>query len=585
LNCIFLHKKIDKTTTSVVSLISSPDKTLAMCGIFGVFGEKAEETSSTKLFSSFEKLVGRGPDRTLTVKNAHSFIGFHRLAINGLDIDGDQPFHMVDGLKTFYLVCNGEIYNFRELIDTYSLPVSKSGSDCAIILPLYKALNYDIVKLCRLLHGEFSFAIILMQADELVSVSVATDPLSVRPVFIAATDNNESFAISSLLGGLTDLFEKVNRLDQKQIVEWKPGEKLLFQQYHLSVENFTEPTTENELYPEVVRLFEAAIRRRLIADRPIGCLLSGGLDSSLICSVAAKMLYEKDPDAKFTAFSIGMKEGTDIQFAKLVAEHVNKKYGNLIHQIIYFTPEEGLEAIDAVIRATETFDITTIRASVGQYLIGKYISQNSDVKVILNGDGADEGQMGYLYFYLHPDERSAQEDHYRLLNEIHLFDGLRVDRAISCHGLEARVPFLDKDVVDFFRSVSSSSKVPNKERMEKFFFRNAFSTVYQNDPVLPESILWRKKEAFSDGVSGKEKSWFQWIQEHINSKVTDEEFEKLRCTLHPTIAPQTKEAYYYMKKFKEYFGAQWHIIPHYWLPQWSGNTQEPSARVLKVYQS
>lgn len=555
-----------------------------MCGIFGVFGQMAEHLSPALLYSSFEKLINRGPDRSLTVKNKNSFIGFHRLAINGLAIDGDQPFHLVDGERTFYLICNGEIYNFRKLIDEQSLSVSKTGSDCAIILPLYKKFNYDIDRLNKVLHGEYSFAIIEMHGEELIGVTVSTDPLSVRPVFYATEDSFQSFAISSLLGGLSGLFNMVERFPQKSILEWKPGSAPVFKKYWPEIVNHSATGSEESHYKEAVQLFEDAIKRRLIADRPLGCLLSGGLDSSLVCAVAARLLHEKDPNAILSTFSIGMKEGTDIAFARNVADHIQKQYGNLKHHVILFTPEEGLAVIDEVIKATETYDITTIRASVGQYLIGKYIRAKTDVKVVLNGDGADEGQMGYLYFYLHPDEKSAQADHYRLLDEIHLYDGLRVDRAISCHGLEARVPFLDRDVVDFFRSLPPNWKVPLAERMEKHFFRSAYGTAFNNPSILPDEVLWRKKEAFSDGVSGKEKSWFQWVQEFINEKVSDVEFNEERNQLHPTMVPPTKEAYYYMKKFKEHFGEQWHIIQHYWLPKWSGDIQEPSARVLSVYQ-
>ncbi len=555
-----------------------------MCGIFGVFGAMVDEKPLTDIFNSFEKVITRGPDRSLTVKNKRAFIGFHRLAINGLAIDGDQPFHLVDGTKTFYLVCNGEIYNFRELIDNYHLTVSKSGSDCAIILPLYKKFNYDLDRLNKELHGEYSLAIVEMQLDELISVTVSTDPLSVRPLFYALSDNNQTFAISSLLGGLSDLFSDVKRIDQKKILKWEVGKHPIISTYWPTITNFENKGEEHLHYDAAVTLFEDAIRRRLISDRPIGCLLSGGLDSSLVCAVAARLLHEKDPTAKLSAFSIGMKEGTDIAYARMVAEHINAKYGNIDHHIILFTPQEGLDAIDSVIKATETFDITTIRASVGQYLIGKFISTITDVKVVLNGDGADEGQMGYLYFYLHPNGNVAQEDHYRLLDEIHLFDGLRVDRAISCHGLEARVPFLDRDLVDFFRKLPHEWKVPLADRMEKHFFRSAYGKSKQNgSAILPDEVLWRKKEAFSDGVSGKEKSWFQWVQEYIDKKITDEEFELQKKSLHPTLEPPTKEAYYYMKKFKEYFGEQWQVIPHYWLPKWSGNIQEPSARVLSVY--
>ena len=335
-------------------------------------------------------------------------------------------------------------------------------------------------------------------------------------------------------------------------------------------------------YEKAISIFENAVRRRLISDRPIGCLLSGGLDSSVVCAVAASIMAKEYPGKKLKSFSIGMKEGTDIAYAKSVAEHLNKLYGNIEHEVIYFTPQEGLDVIDEVLKNTETFDITTIRASVGQYLLGKFISTKTDIKVILNGDGADECQMGYLYFYNHPDLKSAQEDHYRLLDEIHLFDGLRVDRAISCHGLEARVPFLDREFVDYFRSIPSSWKVPTSNSIEKNFFRTAFSKSKYGQS-LPEDVLWRKKEAFSDGVSGKEKSWFQWVQEFLNEKVSDKEFETEKSKLHPTIVAPTKESYYFMRSFKAQFGDQWQVIPHFWLPRWSGNHSEPSARVLNVY--
>ena len=557
-----------------------------MCGIYGLFGGITEKKPASEIYGSFNKLKRRGPDRSLTVFNHQCFLGFHRLAIMGLDIDGDQPFHLIDGSKTFYLVCNGEIYNFRELIDKHNLNISKTGSDCDVILPLYKLFGFDINRLNKELIGEYSFSIVEIDNDKLISVIISTDPLSVRPLFYSVSDDYKSFGFSSLLAGLSSLFPNVIRINQKKILKWVPGTAPEIYSYWdniIKIESEFDTDPELKDYNQVVTLFETAVKRRLISDRPVGCLLSGGLDSSLVCSIAAKKLAEDYPGKKLHTFSIGMKEGTDIIFAKKVAEHVNNMYNNIEHHVIYFTPQEGLDCIDDVIRSIETYDITTIRASVGQYLLGKYISSKTDIKVILNGDGADEGQMGYLYFYLHPNAEAARDESYKLLDEIHLFDGLRVDRAISCHGLEARVPFLDREFVDYFLSIPTKWKLPVKERMEKFFIRNAFSTVYKNQPVLPDEVLWRKKEAFSDGVSGKEKSWFQWVQEYLNGKVSDSEFEKEKNNLHPTLVPPTKEAYYYMKKFKENFGPQWSVIPHYWLPNWSGNIQEPSARVLKVY--
>jgi asparagine synthase (glutamine-hydrolysing) len=556
-----------------------------MCGIFGLLGKITDNKSPDEVYSAFQKLKSRGPDRSLVVFNKNCFIGFHRLAIMGLDIDGDQPFHLIDGNRTFYLDCNGEVYNYRELITKYNLNVSKSGSDCAVILPLYKLFNYDIEKLNRELIGEYSFAIIEFDRDNFKSVHLCTDPLSVRPVFFSESENHDSFGYSSLLSGLSGLFRNVQRLDQGTILKWNPGKVYSVETYWKKVVNdlsaFSEPGKED--YQKAVSCLEAAVKRRLISDRPVGCLLSGGLDSSLVCSIAARFLAEEYPGKQLHCFSIGMKDGTDISFAVDVATHVNNLYGNIVHHLVHFTPQQGLEAIDEVIKSIESYDITTIRASVGQYLIGKFIRENTEVKVILNGDGADEGQMGYLYFYSSPDPESARRDHYRLLDEIHLFDGLRVDRAISCHGLEARVPFLDREVVDYFRSLPANWKLPVPERMEKYFIRKAFNDAYTTSPILPDSVLWRKKEAFSDGVSGKEKSWFEWVKEFLETKVSDTEFDANKMKLHPSIIPPSKEAYYYMKKFSEYFGNHWSILPHYWLPSWSGNIQEPSARVLSVY--
>ena len=356
-----------------------------MCGIYGLLGEITESKSPADIFSSFQKLKSRGPDRSLIVFNRKCFIGFHRLAIIGLDIDGDQPFHLISGNKTYYLVCNGEIYNFRELIDTYDLKVSKSGSDCAVILPLFKLFNYDIKRLNRELIGEYSFAIIEFEDERFISLLLNTDPLSIRPLFYAISDDKKSFGFSSLLAGLSDIFKEVKRFDQKMILKWIPGQSPVIDSYwHKVINNDTaldfNPSEEN--FSEVVRIVETAVKRRLISDRPVGCLLSGGLDSSLVCAIASKMLSIDYPGKKLHSFSIGMKEGTDIVFAKKVAEHVNRLYNNIEHHIIYFTPQEGLDAIDKVIQSIETYDITTIRASVGQFLLGKYISENTDIKEI-----------------------------------------------------------------------------------------------------------------------------------------------------------------------------------------------------------
>lgn len=268
-------------------------------------------------------------------------------------------------------------------------------------------------------------------------------------------------------------------------------------------------TEENlELYKLIVSTFTAAVEARLMSDRNIGCLLSGGLDSSLVTSVACHLMKKRGK--KLRTYSIGMKEGTDIIYAREVAQHIGSDHTEFIYEA-----EEGLAAIKDVVKVTETFDITTIRASCGQYLLAKRISTLTDTIVVLNGDGADECQMGYLYFYLAPSAEEARKDRDRLVQEIHLYDGLRVDRNISHFGLEARVPFLDHRFVDLYYQIDPKLLIPTADRMEKYLIRRAFEVVWPD--VLPESVLWRKKEAFSDGVSSKEKSWYQMVKQHVHT--------------------------------------------------------------------
>ena len=551
-----------------------------MCGIFGLLGKDYNLSDTLKYF---ETIRPRGPDRSKIIYTNDYFLGFHRLAINGLDFNSDQPFIHINDNKTYIILVNGEIYNSKDLIKKYNLNVH-CDSDCAVIYPLFKHFNYDFKELNKCLNGEYAISIIEFINDKYNKVYLSTDPSSVRPLFYSIT--KQYFSFSSLLAGLCNNKELYNiqRLDQgKYLIYDFNNENCLYENYHEKIVNFENNNNHNldNISKQIVKVLNDCIIRRLQSDRPIGCLLSGGLDSSLVCALTAKHFHERYPDRKLRTFSIGMEKGTDIKYAEMVANHLNNLYNNIDHTTIYFTPEEGLDVIDNVLQVTETWDITTVRASVGQYLLGKYISQNTDIKVILNGDGADEAQMGYLYFYNYPDLKSAQEDHYRLLDNIHYFDGLRVDRNISYHGLEARVPFLDKEFVDLFRSLESSLKVPTKDKIEKYLIRKSFELYEPN--LLPHDVLWRKKEAFSDGVSSKEKSWFQIIKDYMDMEVGWHEFEVDKDMYH--IEPKSKESYYYLKKFYDKFNGIFNVIPYYWLPKWSGDLQEPSARVLNVYET
>ncbi len=553
-----------------------------MCGIWAIIGDLSSIDLNTNL-RSFFMMQSRGPDASRVEYGKHYVVGFHRLSINDLTFNGQQPFiHCYDN-DHYILICNGEIYNADKIKDKYNLQTS-SSSDCAVILPLFHYLKYDFIALNKILHGEYALCIIKIPASHCTPLSfwASTDPLSVRPLFVA-TNDNQSIAFSSLLQGLTNIKGDIARLGQGSFIQgtYEHGVLVKVQgryaqhfSYSPDCSSFAYCLETNELYNKIVDTLFKCIERRLRSDVPIGCLLSGGLDSSLIAAIASRILSKSGKRLK--TFCIGMDGSTDIQFANKVAHHIGSEHTN-----IYFTPEEGLSVIPDVLKATESFDITTIRASVGQYLASKYIRNNTDVRVLLNGDGADECQMGYLYFHYAPNDEEAQNESLKLINNIHLYDGLRVDRCISYNGLEARLPFLDKEFVELYVNIHPFLKRPlaEKERMEKFLIRKAFETIFLDEPILPHDVLWRQKEAFSDGVSSKTKSWYLDVKMHIEDKVADDGLEKSWKHL----PPPTKEGLYYRYIFESLYGERSaFVIPKYWLPSWI-ETTEPSARILNVY--
>jgi asparagine synthase (glutamine-hydrolysing) len=318
-----------------------------------------------------------------------------------------------------------------------------------------------------------------------------------------------------------------------------------------------------------------SVRRRLAADKPIAWLLSGGVDSSLVAALSAKMLGKR-----IRTFCCGMNEGTDLVHARAVAKHIGSN-----HTEVYFTPDEGLAAIDDVIRTIESWDTTTVRASVGQYLVSKFIGTQTDCKVVMVGEGPDEVCSSYLFNWYAPSGYALDTAAKEYVKNIHYYDVKRADRCIARWGLEGRVPLLDPEFIESYWNIPSKQRMPTYKGMEKWWLREAFA----GTNLLPDSVLWRKKEAFSDGVSGQ-KSWFQIIQEWVDDKVTDEELVAA-AEKYPYCTPSTKEAYYYRKVFCQYFGEhRQEVIPGYWQPKWSANGVEvkgyidPSARVLDVYE-
>lgn len=543
-----------------------------MCGIWILF--KQSPNLNNNILKSINSIKNRGPDHSTILLNNNYISCFHRLAINDLTILGNQPFIHTTDLYEYSLYINGEIYNHKTLENEYNIKV-ESNSDCHFIIYLFIILNENFKYLNQLLRGEYSLVIIKKEKyTENIFYFVSTDPLSVRPLFYYSDNSKKELFISSLLSGISTNSSEIKRLNQGSIITGKINynnnvwEQEFSSYLKSNLQLYDKNLNINYFYSQIVNNLTDAVIIRLESDRPLGCLLSGGLDSSIVAYIASAELKKKGK--KLKTFSIGMKGGTDLEYAKLVADHIDSD-----HTEFLYTVEEGLSVIDEVIKATETYDITTIRASIPQFILAKKISENTNIKVLLNGDGADECQMGYIYFYNSKSLIDAKLERDNLLNQIHYFDGLRVDRTLSYHGLEARVPYLDQYFVELYKKIPPELLIPTKNKMEKYMLRKAFEN--NNKNCLPAEILWRKKEAFSDGVSSKEDSWFLILKNYFEEKLSDKVILEM-----DGLKPMSKEAYYYRLKFNELYNNNHKIIPRYWLPNWTDNN-DPSARTLNCY--
>lgn len=519
-----------------------------MCGILAIFGDWSK--LDYKLEKCISVLSKRGPDTLSKIIIKDGILCFARLSIMDVSEAGNQPF-INDGV---YMMCNGEIYNYKELIEKYSLIVH-SGSDCEVILALYKKIGFE--EMVNELRGVF--ALIIVDGE---NIYLARDRIGVRPLFLGIDDVNGLFSVGSVAGALEFGYNRVIEFTpgyasysrENGIVSQKQYKKLKY--YPIVIKE-----DENFLYNIIRETLTEAVKKRLITDRPIGCLLSGGVDSSLIVSILCKLIGSNN----VRTYSIGMEGSLDLKYAKIVADYLGTH-----HTEIHFTPKEGLSVIPEVIKNIESYDITTIRASVGMYLAGYYISRKTDDKVIFSGEGSDELFAGYLYFHKAPNDLELEKESNRLIDDLYLYDVLRADRTISSNGLELRVPFLDWDFVNLCKSIKGSYKMP-KNGYEKFILRNSFKG------YLPDEILWRRKDGFSDGVSGISKPWYKYIQEHADKIISDDDFKQVSSQF------PSKEAYWYKNIFNENFK---HYRPHtyYWLPKWSGNSTEPSGRNIMAFE-
>ena len=541
-----------------------------MCGIWATFGKNSTHESCQR---AIKTLIPRGPEGLQYVSIAEAgIVGFTRLAINGLSQDGMQP--MVKDKVTW--VVNGEIYNWRELNKEYNLGC-KSGSDCEVVGAMYTHFRgSNLADMFRLFDGVFSCIIV---DEELEQIVVARDPYGVRPLYKGNkcyTDAN-SMMISEQLYFGSEL--KTILPDTSLASPFQPG---IFEVYDLFKPTLKESVkyhtlslmkipafSQIDMASSAVRFaLESAVKKRMMTERPCAALLSGGIDSSLIASLVSKELrLAGAPPLK--TFSIGMVGSSDLAHARIVADWIGSD-----HTEIVMTAEDFFSAIPNVIRDIESYDTTTVRASVGNWLVAREVARRTNCKVLFNGDGADEVLGSYLYLNNAPSAREYEKEVVSLLDNIHTFDVLRSDRSISSHGLEPRTPFLDKGFVQTVMTIPLEYRRPVKGVLpEKWLLRRAFD----DGVTLPREVLWRRKEAFSDGVSG-ERSWYEITQEKA-TELVPKGWEKIKFVEN---VPRTAEMFYYRNIFDGFYGKSLATVPCFWMPKWS-NTTDPSARTLSLY--
>ena len=521
-----------------------------MCSIMG-FSKKTR--TKAEILPYFDRTRSRGPDMSRIVETPSGWLCFHRLAIMGLTPAGMQPFSL-DG---DYVVCNGEIYGFRPLKRKLSEKYTfQSGSDCEILLPLYRELGLEMF---AQLDAEFALILYDSRTDSLVA---ARDPIGIRPLYYGY-DTDGGIVFASEAKNLVGLC--------REIRPFPPGHYYAGGKFV----RYADLTTVDDYLPDdldtacrgIRNRLIAAVDKRLDADAPLGFLLSGGLDSSLVCAISSVILGKK-----IRTFAIGMDtDAIDLKYARQAADYIGAD-----HTEVYMTRQQVLDTLEEVIAALGTWDITTIRASMGMYLCCKAIHERTDVRVLLTGEISDE-LFGYKYTDFAPSDQAFQDESKKRVDELHMYDVLRADRCISVHSLEARVPFGDLDFVRYVMRLDPALK-RNRYNMGKYLLRRAF----QDDHLLPDEILWRQKAAFSDAVGH---SMVDDLKAYAEERYSDAEFEALRhqytyCT------PFTKESLLYREIFEKYYPGQAAMIRDFWMPNkaWKGcDVSDPSARVLANY--
>ena len=521
-----------------------------MCSIMGYCDRCADFSAFKK---GFDQTISRGPDDSRIVDTGNGLLGFHRLAIMGLTPEGMQPFE----LNGSYAVCNGEIYGYEKLKAQLSPKYTfRSGSDCEILLPMYQEYGTDMFPM---LDAEFALIFYDEQTKEYIA---ARDPIGIRPLYYGY-DKHGVIVFASEAKNLVELCDTILPFPPGHY--YKNGRFICYNDIaRVKTICYDDlDTVCKNIHDKLI----AGVEKRLVSDAKIGFLLSGGLDSSLVCAISAKILGKK-----IRTFAIGMDlDPIDLKYAKETADFIGAD-----HTEVTMTRRQVLDSLEEVIALLGTYDITTIRASMGMYLCCKAIHEQTDVRVLMTGEISDE-LFGYKYTDFAPSAEAFQQEAKKRVDELYMYDVLRADRCISVNSLEARVPFGDLDFVKYVMSIRPELKM-NTYDMGKYLLRKAFA----DDHILPDDILWRQKAAFSDAVGH---SMVDDLKEYAESLYSDEAFAR-GCEKYSFAKPFTKESLLYRDIFEKYYPGQAEMVKDFWMPNksWAGcDVDDPSARVLANY--
>ncbi|MBQ6309125.1 MAG: asparagine synthase B [Prevotella sp.] len=518
-----------------------------MCGIVSIFNIRQQVPEMRqKALRMSQKLRHRGPDWSGIYCSGSAILAHERLSIVDPE-SGGQPLFSPDRKQV--LTVNGEIYNHQEIRRRYAGRYSfQTGSDCEVILALYRDKGIDFLED---ISGIFAFALYDEQRDEFL---IARDPIGVIPLYIGYDSDGTVYVASELkaLEGQCERYEPF--LPGHYYWSKTPGMR---RYYHRDWFDYEAVKDHDASSVDVRESLIAAVKRQLMSDVPYGVLLSGGLDSSVISAIAARFSEHRIEDNSQTraywprlhSFAVGLKGAPDLAKARLVADYIGT-----VHHEIHYTIQEGLDVIRDVIYFTETYDVTTVRASTPMYLLARVI-KSMGIKMVLSGEGADEVFGGYLYFHKAPSARAFHEETVRKLSKLHYYDCLRANKSLSAWGVEGRVPFLDKEFLDVAMNINPQTKMcgidPSSDGQKRFIIekkivREAFSD------MLPREIIWRQKEQFSDGVGY---AWIDTLKKITSEAVTDEQMTHARERF-PINPPLNKEEYYYRSIFEEFFPSE-----------------------------